>query len=85
VGLGINTGNVILGMIGSQIRADYTFIGDNVNTASRLCDAAKPNQVLIASSTYDPIADSITVEGPFRLRAKGKDEYVKVYLLEGLV
>ncbi|MBT3274099.1 MAG: HAMP domain-containing protein, partial [Spirochaetales bacterium] len=84
VGIGINSGEVILGMIGSQKRADYTFIGDNVNTASRLCDAAKPSQILISSSTYDQIADSVLVGGPFRLKAKGKDEYVKVYLVEGL-
>ena len=84
VGLGINTGEVILGMIGSQIRADYTFIGDNVNTASRLCDAAEPNQMLVADSTYSRISTEIDVEGPFRLKAKGKNEYIKVYKLKGI-
>ncbi len=84
LGIGINTGEVILGMIGSKKRADYTFIGDNVNTASRLCDAAKPGQVLVADSTYSKVADSAEVEGPFRLKAKGKSEYVKVYMLEGI-
>jgi adenylate cyclase len=82
LGLGINTGEVILGMIGSEKRADYTFIGDNVNTASRLCDAAAPGQILIADSTYESIADKLVVEGPYRLKAKGKDEYVRVYDLK---
>lgn len=84
LGIGINTGEVILGMIGSKKRADYTFIGDNVNTASRLCDAAKPGEILVADSTYSHVTDSAKIEGPFRLKAKGKDEYVKVYLLKGL-
>ena len=83
LGIGINTGEVILGMIGSKKRADYTFIGDNVNTASRLCDAAKPGEILLADSTYTEVADRVSIKGPFRLKAKGKDEYVKVYLLEG--
>ncbi len=84
LGLGINTGDVILGMIGSDKRADYTFIGDNVNTASRLCDAAAPGQILIADSTYRKIAEKLVVEGPYRLKAKGKDEYVRVYDLKGV-
>ena len=84
LGIGINTGEVILGMIGSRKRADYTFIGDNVNTASRLCDAAKPGEILVADSTYSNVADSAAIKGPFRLKAKGKDQWVKVYLLEGI-
>jgi adenylate cyclase len=84
LGIGINTGEVILGMIGSEKRADYTFIGDNVNTTSRLCDAAKPGQILITDSTYSRIANQLTVEGPYRLKAKGKDTYVKVYILSGV-
>ncbi|MBN1687384.1 MAG: adenylate/guanylate cyclase domain-containing protein [Spirochaetales bacterium] len=84
LGVGINTGEVILGMIGSKKRADYTFIGDNVNTASRLCSAAQPGEILIADTTYAKTGAIFRVDGPFRLKAKGKDLYVKVYKLAGM-
>ena len=84
VGIGINTGEVILGQIGSERRADFTFIGDNVNSASRLCDAAEPNQILLAASTYEKVKGQVEVDGPFKLKAKGKDEYLRVYILTGI-
>ena len=79
VGIGIKTGTVILGMIGSERRADYTFIGENVNASAWLCEAAEPGQILIADSTYESIQNEVVVEGPFRLRAKGKNTFTKVY------
>ena len=83
VGIGINTGDVILGMIGSEKRADFTTIGDNVNTASRLCSAAKMGQILISDSTFVPVKDEINTAGPYRLTVKGKNKTLRVYMLRG--
>ena len=85
VGIGINSGEVIMGMIGSERRADFTVIGDEVNSASRLCDAAKPHQILISDTTYQKVRSEIKAEGPYKLRVKGKDRYLRVYILQDTI
>ncbi len=84
VGIGIHTGKVIMGMIGSQERADYTVIGDNVNTASRLCSSAKPQEVLLSLSTGKAVRGQAVLDGPYKIRVKGKQNYVGVYKLKKL-
>jgi LuxR family maltose regulon positive regulatory protein len=78
-GIGLNTGKVVLGHIGSGRRLDFTILGDPVNIASRLCSKAKPNQILIGANTYDYIKDVFQARkiGPIKL--KGKSKLVCVY------
>ena len=52
VGCGVNSGEVVVGNIGSERRLDYTAIGDAVNVASRLTQDAEGGQVLIGEETY---------------------------------
>jgi adenylate cyclase len=79
VRLGINTGHVVAGNVGSPKRMDYTVIGDSVNIASRLETSAEPNQILIGEETYRHAKGKFKIQkvGPKTFR--GKTEPIIVY------
>jgi class 3 adenylate cyclase len=81
LGIGIVTGEVILGSIGSKDRLDFTVIGSNVNLCSRLCSLAGPREILIGESTYQMVRDLIAAERLDPLNVKGFSEAVPVYLM----
>lgn len=83
VGIGINTGDVVAGYIGSNRTMSYSVIGDTVNIASRLCSAASPGQVLISEYTRHIVQNQFSMNAIEPVHAKGKDHTIKAYAVTG--
>lgn len=81
LGIGINSGEVLVGNIGSDKRMEYTVIGDVVNVAARLEAIARPNQVLLADSTRDLADDEFEINFLGEKTVTGRRTMTKVYEL----
>ncbi|MEO6188271.1 MAG: adenylate/guanylate cyclase domain-containing protein [Ginsengibacter sp.] len=81
VSIGIDSGKMISGNIGSAKlrRLDYTVIGDVVNTAQRLQDLAKPNQILISEQSYNKVKESFICQPLEAVKLKNKKQSLLVY------
>lgn len=84
VGIGINTGPVIAGAIGSSRTLQYTVIGDPVNIASRLCSVAKAGEVIISEYTRRSLGDAIIVEPRDPVMVKGKSQALEIFCATGV-
>ncbi|HTU81668.1 MAG TPA: adenylate/guanylate cyclase domain-containing protein [Candidatus Acidoferrales bacterium] len=84
VGMGINTGEVVMGNLGAKSRMNYTVIGDNVNVAARLYNVAKGGDIIVSESTYAECKAIVDVVELEPVEVKGKSLPIAVYNVKGL-
>ena len=87
IGIGINTGDMVVGNMGSSSRMDYTLMGDNVNLGARLEGTNKiyGTNIIISEYTYEHVRDSVLVRELDLIRVKGKEHPVKIYELLDII
>jgi len=83
IGIGLNSGDMVVGNMGSSSRMDYTLMGDNVNLGARLEGTNKVyrTNIIISEYTYELVKDSVVVRELDLIRVKGKELPVKIYEL----
>ena len=84
MGIGINTGDVIVGNIGSKERAKYGVVGHNINLTSRVEGSTIGGQILITPSTHEKIKDLLIVRSVRSIRFKGVEENIDLYDVIGM-
>jgi adenylate cyclase len=79
IGIGIHSGPVVAGYIGSSKALSYTVIGDVANTSSRLCSVALAGQILISENTLTKLGSKFETEELAPAKVKGKEKPIRVY------
>jgi len=83
-GVGIHSGEAVLGLVGTERHLNYTAIGDSVNTAKRLQENALPGQILISRSAADRVRDEAELRPVPLMVLEGKEQIVEVFEVVGL-
>jgi class 3 adenylate cyclase len=84
VRVGINTGPVVVGIVGTQTASEYTAMGDTVNVAARMQASARPGSVLVTAATYHFVSQLVEAVDVGQLELKGKSETVHAYEISSL-
>lgn len=79
IGVGINTGQVMAGYVGSQDRVEYTVLGDTVNVAYRLQELARPNRVVLGPDTVGVLANRYMTRPIGEVTVRGREKSMQVY------
>ncbi len=79
VGIGIHTGPVVAGYIGSSKALSYTVIGDVANTSARLCSVALAGQIVVSEDTYNKLGGRFEVEELKPAKVKGKEKPLRIF------
>jgi len=84
MGIGLNTGQVIVGNIGSEKHLKYGVVGDAVNLAARVESFTVGGEILISEATWGHCSEQLEVRGPIEVKAKGKKEPLRLYSVLGV-
>ncbi len=82
-GVGIHTGEAVIGNIGSHKRADFTAIGDTINLGARLMGVAKENQIIVSQATYGLVQNKFEFKKLEPVLVKGKEKPVEIWEVVG--
>jgi adenylate cyclase len=84
MGIGIDTGEAVVGNIGSETRTNYSAIGTPINTAHRIESYTVGGQILISPNTFEKVRDLVEVKDTLQVQFKGLDQPFSVYDIIGL-
>ncbi|MDA3916519.1 MAG: AAA family ATPase [Deltaproteobacteria bacterium] len=82
--IGLNSGPVVVGAIGDDLRMDYTAVGDTTNLAARMESLAEPGGILISDTTHGLVKKYFQLESLGKVTVKGKKDLQKIYKLTGV-